>query len=48
MDGRKGNGGVEISGSDTGWTTGLFTEREETGEKLVLVGTGEKMTPNSV
>lgn len=49
LDSRKGNGGREISGSDTGWTRGLFMEREETQERSWFGwGSGEKMTPNSV
>ena len=37
---RKGNGGRETSGSDTGWARGLFMEREETQERSWLGGDG--------
>lgn len=37
VDGRKGNGAVEISGSDTGPTRGLFMERVETQERSWFV-----------
>lgn len=42
------NKGVEFSGWDIGWTTGLFTDTGNTGEKPVWVGWGENMTSNSI
>lgn len=34
--GRRGNGGVEIWGSDTGWTTALSTETGNTEQEAAL------------